>query len=125
MRQYRKIVNERSGQTIVARARICTGFFCRLRGLMLVSDMAEDEGIILERREEGRLHAGIHTLGMRFDIAVIWLDGGKSVVDMRKVIPWKAICVPKTRAKYVIETVPETLDRIIIGDRLIFCEVTP
>ena len=124
MRQYRKIINGRTGQTIVARARFCTGFFCRLRGLIISDSLTEDEGIIIERRDDSRFLAGVHTLGMTFEIAVIWLDRELEVVDSRYVPPWQAACIPQTAAKYIIETLPETLNRIVFGDRLIFDEVT-
>lgn len=68
--------------------------------------------------------ATMHTMGMRYNIAIIWLDRKMSVVEMRIVPPWRIACVPCQAAMYVIEAAPETINRVAVGDRLVFDEVT-
>lgn len=108
----------------MARAKFCTGFFCSFRGLMFTMSLSDDEGLIFKRRRESRLRAGIHSLGMRYTIAIVWLDRELTVVDTRSLPPWRAACVPVRAAKYIIEALPDTLHRVAVGDRLVFDEVT-
>jgi uncharacterized membrane protein (UPF0127 family) len=124
MSQYRTIVNQRTGLTIVARAKLCTGFFSGLRGLMLSMSLAHREGLIFIRRRESRILSAMHTLGMRYSVAIVWLDREFSVVDLRIAPPWRAACVPCRAALYVIEAAPEILARVALGDQLAFDEVT-
>lgn len=124
MSQYRKIVNASNGQTIVARAQFCTGFFCSFRGLMLSGSPNDAETIIFKRPLESRLLAAMHTLGIRYNIGIVWLDRELSVVEMRMAPPRRIACVPNRAAKYVVESAPEILDQVAIGDRFLFDEVT-
>ena len=123
MSQYRKIINARTGQTVVARAEFCTGFFGSWRGLMCSSSLTQEEGIIFERRRGSRISAAMHTLGMRYNIGIIWLDRNQKVIEMRVAQPWRLAFVPARAAKYVIEALPDVLRRVAVGDLLCFDEV--
>ena len=123
MSQYRKIVNTSIGQTIAARAKYCASFYCSFRGLMFSGSPNDVESIIFERPLESRLLAAMHTMGMRYSIGIVWLDRELSVVEMRVAPPRRIACVPYRAAKYVIETAPESLSRVAIGDRFAFDEV--
>lgn len=62
--------------------------------------------------------SSIHTLFMRFDIDVYFLDENKTVFDKTTLKPWK-FYRPSKKAEYVLETKKDEL-KIKIGDNLDF-----
>lgn len=118
------ILNQRTGQVILARARFCAGFFSRLLGLLLTRRLGKQDGMIFSCGRPGRARAAVHTLGLRFPIAVVWLDSDLVVVDMKKAQPWRFAHVPKAPAMYYLEANPAIIERLRIGDKLGLDEVT-
>ena len=53
MSQWR-VTNAQTGETILARAKYCASFLCRLRGLMFAGQLTEDEGIVLVASKPGQ-----------------------------------------------------------------------
>ena len=123
MSARRVISNAHTGQTILARADICASFFSRLIGLQLRRGLAENEGLIFVRRSPSRVKSALHTLGMRFDIGVVWLDEEFRVVDSKLAKPWRLAHVPKAPAMYYLEADPLILERVQVGDQLRIDEV--
>lgn len=103
---------------VLARAKVCAGFFSRLRGLQFASELEANEGLIFVRGGSSRLAAAIHTLCLRFDIGVVWLDEDFRVVDKKLAKPWRFAHVPRAAAMYYLEAQPTILDRVAIGDHL-------
>lgn len=96
--------------------RLCSSYWERLRGLMFQPRLAPFEGILLAEPREGRLEAAIHMLFMRFDIAVIWINRTRRVVDVRHAHPWALIYVPQQPASYILETHPSHLSHFRVND---------
>ena len=96
----------------------CARWWCRLRGLMGRAALAPDEGLLFIWPRAGRLDTAIHMFGMRFDLAVIWLDDARRVVDARLARAWRSVLVPRARARYVLELHPSRLDEFRIGDQI-------
>lgn len=117
MSQWR-VTNAQSGETILARAKYCASFLCRLRGLMFAGQLTEGEGIVLVASKPGRLSTSIHTFGLRYEIAVIWLNEFGLVVDKARTKPWRYFYSPVSKAKVYIESMPSLYDRADIGDRI-------
>lgn len=107
----------------MARAGIRSGFFPRLVGLLFQRKLGEEDGLFFERCGQGRLGAAIHTVGLRFEIGVVWLDADLRVVDMRLAKPWRFAHVPKAPAMYYLEANPAILELARIGDQLRIDEV--
>ena len=82
--------------------------------------LGENEGIVLVERRESRLDTSINMLFMFFSIAVVWLDSKFRVVDVRLAKPWRLFYASRAPAQYVIEASPSLLEKISIGDELIF-----
>ncbi len=120
MSQWTVVENARTEEITLARAKICASFFCRLRGLLFVSSLADGEGLIFVLSKQTRVFAAVHTIGMRFCIGIIWLDKRGLVVDKALAKPRRLFYLPKAPAKYYIESGPSALDRARIGDKLIF-----
>jgi len=70
---------------------------------------------------ESRSAAAIHMWAVFFPLGVVWLDGGRGVVDTRLALPWR-LYVPRQPARYVLEGSPELLNQVALGDVLEFDE---
>ncbi|MGD9092001.1 MAG: DUF192 domain-containing protein [Anaerolineales bacterium] len=102
------------------RARYCESFFCRLRGLTFRRNLAVDDGLLLVQSRDSRLDAAIHMLGVWMDLAVIWIDSSKVVVDLRLARRWHPIYIPERPARYILEVAATRLSDFHVGDQLSF-----
>ena len=62
--------------------------------------------------------SSIHTMFMRFEIDVYFIDENKTVFEKTSLKPWK-FYRPKKQAKYILETEKNKL-KLKIGDKLDF-----
>lgn len=98
--------------------RVCATFINRLKGLMFVSELEADSGILLVENQASRIGASIHMFFMFFDICVVWLDSNFQVVDRviaRRGHPFYA---PRQAARYTIEIHPEQFNHFLPGDKI-------
>ena len=63
------------------RARVLTGFFERMRGLLGRDSLPEGEVYVFPRCN------AVHTLGMRFAIDIVFLDAEGCVLSVRENVP--------------------------------------
>lgn len=105
------------GRLVAARA---DTFAARLRGLAFRRALAADEALLLAEPAESRLGAGIHMLGMRFDLCIVWLGGDLQVVDLQIARRWRSLLLPGKPARYVIECAPSRYAEFHIGDQIEF-----
>ncbi|MCI0520770.1 MAG: DUF192 domain-containing protein [Chloroflexi bacterium] len=110
-----------AAQPILARS--CASFFCRLRGLAFRRDISPSQSLLLESKNDNRLDAAIHMLGMFSDLAIAWINGRGEVVDVRLARRWRSFILPLRPARYVLEMAPEMLALFAIGDSVHFEEV--
>jgi uncharacterized membrane protein (UPF0127 family) len=103
-------------------AKFCQSFFCQLRGLMFTSDLPERSGLLLVQSSNSRMNASIHMMFMRMDLAVFWINSEFTVVERIIAERWKLGYIPKSPAKYVLETGVTNLNEFNIGDKVIFEE---
>ena len=87
-------------------------FFKRLIGLMGKRDF-KDCMIFTNLRD-----SSIHSMFMRFEIDVYFIDENRTVFEKASLKPWK-FYRPKKQAKYILETEKNRL-KIKIGDCLEF-----
>jgi uncharacterized membrane protein (UPF0127 family) len=106
------------------RAKYCASFWCRLRGLTFRRSLEPCEGLLLVQSRESRMDAAIHMLGVPMDLAVIWINSAKEVVDLRLARSWRMAYTPKQPARYVLETAPPLLAGFQTGDQLEFSELS-
>jgi hypothetical protein len=106
------------GRPLASPARVgyCDSFACRLQGLMLRAQLAQDEGLLLVEKRDARLDSAIHMLFVRFDLAVFWLNSGQRVVDKVLARAWHPVYVPKAPARFILELHPARWDDYQIGD---------
>jgi uncharacterized membrane protein (UPF0127 family) len=119
MRQV-KIINRTRGLKRPLTADYCQSFLCKLRGLALRRKLAAGRGLLLADGSESRLSAGIHMLGMFFDLTIVWLDKNAKVVDVRRARRWRSFLFPRKPACYVIECGVSRYEDFRIGDKLAF-----
>jgi len=96
----------------------CGSFLCRLRGLMFRSCIQVDEGLLLVEARESRLGTTIHMLFVLMDLAVIWINSEKVVVDTILAHAWRPAYAPRQPARYILEIHPDRLNEFKIGDHL-------
>lgn len=101
-------------------AKYCSSFLCRLRGFTFRRQVDQDEGLLLVHPRESRLDTAIHMLFVFFDLAIVWIDAKKRVVDVRYAHRWRSMIAPRTAAQYVLEISPNRLEEFNIGDQLAF-----
>jgi uncharacterized membrane protein (UPF0127 family) len=103
--------------------RWCSSFLCRLRGLTFRRSLADDEGLLLVQKRENRSDAAIHMLFVWIDLAVIWINSNREVVDVQLAKRWRPFYIPKAPAQYVLEISPAHLSEFNAGDCLSFEEI--
>jgi uncharacterized protein len=119
---WRVVRNKATGETVLARARWCQSFWCHFRGLMLRRDLAEDEGLLFVYGRPSISQTSIHMFFVFFSIAAVWLDADGVVVTTCLARPWRPYYASAKAARYLIEARPSLLERVKVGDRLVFDE---
>jgi hypothetical protein len=85
-------------------------FFKRLMGLMGKKDF--EDALLFTNLTD----SSIHTMFMRFEIDVYFLDKNKIIYDKVTLKPWR-FYKPKKQSKYILETKKNKL-KLEIGDSL-------
>jgi hypothetical protein len=117
--QWKVAANRSREGHILARVEWCASFASKLRGLTFRRRLAPGSGLVLVEDRPGRLATAIHMAFVFFPIAVAWLDGDGTVVDVRLARPWRAY-VPRHPAQYVLEASPGMLECLSLGDQVTF-----
>jgi len=80
----------------------------------------KNKSALIELPWESQLFSSIHTIFMRYNIDIYWLNKDKEVVDIKKnVRPYKHCIIPQVKAKYILET-PINKMSLKIGDKIKF-----
>ncbi|MBN1230683.1 MAG: DUF192 domain-containing protein [Anaerolineales bacterium] len=98
----------------------CDAYLCRLKGLLFRCSIPDDWGLVMVQPNESKMDAGIHMLGMKFDIAVVWINKEMEVVDVRLAKKWVSFLFPQKPAKYVLEVSTTHMNDFFIGDKVSF-----
>lgn len=114
------IYNQDKPDLAPIQARYCASFFCRLRGLTFKRSIPTQTGLLFAHARENRLDAAITMIGVWVDLAVVWIDSDKKVVDLVLARPWRPLYIPSRSARYFLEMNALHLTDFEIGDRLDF-----
>lgn len=106
--------------TTPLQAGYCDSFLCRLRGLMFRSRLAPDLGLLLVQPRDSRIDSAIHMLFVFMDLAVIWINSDKFVVDTVLARAWRPAYAPRGPARYILEIHPSRLNEFQNGDHIEF-----
>lgn len=113
----------RVGDVPVARhVQLCRSAALRRRGLLGMRRMTRDQGVLLVmpegRRSRPGLATSIHMLGMRFPLAVAWLDAEGEIVYVESARPWRPYIASPEPASLVLELHPDHLAVLKVGARV-------
>lgn len=79
-----------------------------------------NEGILLVSGHDSILDSTIHMFFCFTDLAVIWINTARQVVDVRLAKKWAPMYIPRRPARYVLEAHPSRLAEFHIGDQIDF-----
>lgn len=113
-------VRRADGTLLPLKARRCSTFLCRLRGLTFRRPLATDEALLFMEVVESRIATAIHMFFVFFSIGVVWMSKDGVVVDKALARPFRPYYAPQKPAKYYLEGVPDLLTWVSIGERLTF-----
>ena len=108
------------GNITAPRVKYCASFLCRLRGLTFRPPLGLDEGLLLVFARDSRVDSSIHMLGVRFDLAVFWIDSELRIVDKVMAAAGKPAFFPKSPARYVLELSARHFNDFEIGQQVRF-----
>jgi len=97
------------------RAQWCESFLCRLRGLTFRKSLTREEGLMLVFSRDSRIDSSIHMLGVKFDLAVFWINEKMEVVDKVIARAGKPAYMSKEPARFVLEVHASRIDDLSIG----------
>lgn len=111
------MVDVATDREIVTRVKVADGFFSRLIGLLSRSSLGSDEGLWIAGCDS------VHTIGMRFDIDLVFLDRAGVVL---KIVSGAARNRPyfgKRGAASVLELAAGAASQMSVGDRVALFDV--
>lgn len=120
MISYRRVVQTATGEALVPQARWCDSFGSKLRGFTWRRALAPGEGLVLVQPNDSRINSAIHMLFVFFSLGVFWVNDAGHVVDAVLARPWRLHYAPRVPARYVVETHPDVLSHVQIGDEIHF-----
>ena len=82
-------------------------------------DFALDVGKRLLTRGAGEV---VPLTPKAFEILVLLVQNSGRVVDKVAALPWRPYYAPRAPARYILETHPDFLEKIAIGDEVVFEE---
>jgi hypothetical protein len=123
MSRFITIKRKKGGGVILPRVRWCDSFFCRLRGLMFRRALAPGEALLIVEGGDSRMNTSIHMFFVPFPIATVWINDAGRVVDKVEALPWRPFYAPRAPARYILETDPQLLKQVTLGEDWLFEDV--
>ncbi len=117
------IIHRETGQVLIESARWCSSRLCRLRGLQFRRNLKSGEALILVKDKDSIANTSIHMFFVFFPIAAIWINSKGKVTSAQLAKPWRPYYASPEPATFVLETSPDFLDKVAIGDNLDFAEI--
>lgn len=114
------VLDKQSGRVLLESARWCTSRLCRLRGLQFRRRLGPGEALILVKDRDSIANTSIHMLFVFFPIAAVWINKNGKVTSAQLAKPWRPYYASPEPACYVLETSPDFLDTVSVGDQLEF-----
>lgn len=113
-----RLINLDRKVLLARRVRWAANFWDRLKGLLGERELPAGEALVLEKCR------AVHTFFMRFNIDVLFLDEGDTVLEMQTNVPPGRLAGPVRRAHRVVELPAGVLLRTgtLPGDQLSFLE---
>lgn len=111
-----------AGLELADHVRLCVSARARRTGLLGKRSLPLQEGALLVippgRKGRAGISTSIHTIGMRFAIAVAWLAQDGEIVHVVLAPPWRPYLASPQPAWFVLEMHPGHLPALAVGLRL-------
>ena len=109
------LINKNNDELIANNVRLASSWSTRLIGLLSYSNLSEGEGLWIKPCKS------IHTIGMRFNIDVIFLDRSLVIKKIINTVKPFRICRATKTSTSVVELPAGTLStiKLVVGDKLI------
>lgn len=117
---YVTLRNRLTGEILIESARWCASWLCRLRGLQFRRPLRPGEALLLVKEKDSIASTSIHMFFVFFPIAAVWINSAGQVTSAQLAKPWRPYYASPTPARYVLETSPDFLERIRVGDEVDF-----
>jgi uncharacterized membrane protein (UPF0127 family) len=114
------VQNRATGEILIQSARWCSSRACRLRGLQFRRRLEPGEALILVKDKDTIANSSIHMFFVFFEIAAVWINKKGKVTSAQLAKPWRPYYASPEPASYVLETSPDFLERISVGDEFEF-----
>ncbi len=114
------VVRRSDGRVLIASAKWCHGYLCKLRGLQFRRRLEPGEALIIVHSEDSVVQTSIHMFFVFFPIAAVWINSDGKVTSAQLARPWHPYYASPEPARYVLETSPAFLDRISVGEEVEF-----
>ena len=114
------IVRRNSGEIVFQGARWCSSRWCRFWGLQFRRGLKPGEALVLVHPDDSVLQSSIHMFFVIFPIAAVWIDSMGRVTSCQLAKPWRPYYASPKPAQMVLETSPDFLTQVEVGDEFNF-----
>ena len=113
--------NQATGDVVADHIAQPKGWYGRTLGLLGRTALAANEGLWIDRCW------GVHTVGMKFPIDVVFLDEEFRIVSIRQNVRAGRLAVSQANANHVVELAAGTCENfdLLCGDRMTLVESAP
>jgi uncharacterized membrane protein (UPF0127 family) len=115
-----RIVKRETGEALIEAATWCSSYLCRLRGLQFRRGLKPGEALIITKAKDSVASSSIHMFFVVFPIAAVWVNSEGRVTSAQLALPWRPYYASPEPARHVIETSPDFLECVKVGDYLDF-----
>jgi uncharacterized membrane protein (UPF0127 family) len=122
IKNYVDVVKRDSGAVLLRSAHWRTSWWQRLVGLQFHRPLHSGEAIILVGKKDSVTNSSIHMFFVFFPIAAVWVNAIGQVTSVQLAKPWRPYYASPDPACFVLETTPDFLSCIQIGDFIDFIE---
>jgi uncharacterized protein len=109
------------GTVVATDVEMADTFLKKVTGVMFRRHLPPGFAMVFDMGLEMRANIAIHMVFVLVSIDVIYLDGRRTIVDIRhRLRPWIGLAIPKKPARYAIEMPSGTAaeHRLKVGDSL-------
>jgi len=117
-KKHIKLANKHSGEIVLESARWCDSRWCKFLGYQFRFNLDDGEALLFVHNKETVRGSSIHMFFVFTSLTVAWLNDQGRVTHVELARPWRPYYGSPTPARYVLETTPDLIDRIKVGDEL-------
>lgn len=118
-----QVINKETREILIESARWCASRICRLIGFQFRRRLNPGEALILAKDKDSIGSSSIHMFFVFFPIAAIWINSNGKITSAQLAKPWRPYYASPEPACYVLETSPDFLEKISVGENLEFVQI--